>query len=130
MPRLLVLLSLLAVSGCVSSGLTMAEDAVPLADEATRSIDGLVEYLDASGIDVIGVLTEPELGRTTERTELQFSQGGNCTVLTYKDPADAAQFDTGSAQYHFGPFLARCGNEDVLVFQALQTLEEYDESRP
>lgn len=132
----------------------MIEDAVPLAEQATYGIDGLVEYLDASGVDVIGVetgISPPIQTRAVASTFLRFSQGGGCNVLLYKSPDDARQFGARSGggdtytrlaktfitgafvetrtrykpTYRFGPMVTTCYDEDPLVFRALRSLEEY-----
>lgn len=153
-----LLLSSIAVcvfTGC-ASGARMVPEAEPLAPEATESAEGLVSYLEASGIELLLVESRPDLvrPRVTRSTLLEFALGGGCEVLTYTTAEDAEQIGPRSGgggtytrrtpglatgdfttvrsrykpTYRFGPLVVACSGEDPLVDRALRSLERFAES--
>lgn len=144
-----------ALAGCSSSA-SMVPEAEPLAPAAVESADGLAEYLEASGLDLLFVETRPDLirPRVTQSTLIEFALGGACEVLTYETTEDAEEIGPRSGggetytrrtrsimggdfvsvrsrykpTYRFGPLVAACSGEDPLVDRALRSLEQFAES--
>lgn len=144
------------IAGCASSGPSMVPEAEPLAPEAVKNADGLAEYLEASGIELLLVESRPDLvrPRVTRSTLLEFALGGGCEVLTYETAEDAEQIGPRSGgggtytrrtpglatgdfttvrsrykpTYRFGPLVVACSGEDPLVDRALRSLEQFAES--
>jgi hypothetical protein len=153
----LALLPILALAGCSSSA-TMAPQAEPHASSALDTIDGLEEYLTASGVEVLSArqLPTPPRPGVVRAASFRFDAGGRCTILTYPSAQDAEEYAPktvtrenreysrgGFAGYGasarrdievptilFGANAALCQSEAPEVTQALEALGAYAEAVP
>lgn len=99
MARLLSLLAVCALAGCASS-VSMVPEAEPYAPRTVEDVDGLVEYLEASGIEVVRAVSRQDFvrPRVVRSAYLDFGNKGSCTVLTYESAEDAEQIGPRSVQ--------------------------------
>ena len=97
--RLVLTALALTLAGCGGSA-TMTEEAAPLAPSALASLDGLSDYLVASGVAVASARElppSPEPG-VQSAGSIRFDGGGKCTVYRYASAADAERYAPASTR--------------------------------
>ena len=151
MPAPRLLLALFTLAGCAGSAPTVLPEAEPFVPAATRSVSGVEDYLEASGVDIAFSATKLDVENPGVEWvgRIEFVERGVCAVLQYQDVASARQFaprsgggdrylrvtrtarggrratvrDRYKPTYRFGKMAVVCSDEPIAAAEALRALQ-------